>query len=55
LRPSASNGGPQAEQAGDQQCRDTQDIVRHWSSPSPKQKQPPNPLSTCSWQGARTW
>jgi len=32
MGPSASNSGPQAEQAGDQQCRDTQDIVRHCSS-----------------------
>jgi hypothetical protein len=33
----ASNGGPQAEQAADRQYRDTQDIVRHRSSPSLEQ------------------
>jgi hypothetical protein len=29
---SASNSGPQPEQAGNQQCRDTQDMVRHCTS-----------------------
>jgi hypothetical protein len=29
MGPSASDSGPQAKQAGNQQCRDTHDIVRH--------------------------
>jgi hypothetical protein len=43
LGPSASNSGPQAEQAGDRQCRDTQDIVRHCSSLSPEQNNKKDP------------
>ena len=37
LGSSASNSGPQAEQAGDRQYRDTRDIVRHCSSLLPEQ------------------